>query len=252
MQHFTKKSYYTQEQKASLDSLRIPAHIAFIPDGNRRWARQQKMQVAEGHREGSDNLIEIVKAGKELGIKAFTFFLFSTENWSRPQDEIDALMWLLHTYLIEQRPTFLEESTRLCTIGDLSALPDYVNQTIQETKQITSQCSEIDLIFALNYGGRDDIKRALQSILKEVVNGHIHRDQISETLISQHLDTASWPDPDLLIRTGGELRISNYLLWQLSYAEIFTANVLWPDFTPFHLLEALQSFQQRERRLGGS
>lgn len=243
---------YTSEQVASLDPQSIPQHVAFIPDGNRRWAKQQKMQAAEGHREGSNNLIEIVKAGKELGIKTFTFYLFSTENWSRPQEEIDALMWLLHTYLIDQRPVFLEEGTRLCTIGDLSALPDYVNETINETKQITSSCNEVDLIFALNYGSRDEIKRAVQSIAKDAVDKKFAPDQISETLISQYLDTASWKDPDLLIRTSGELRISNYLLWQISYAEIFCSPVMWPDFTPSHLLEALMSFQKRERRLGGT
>lgn len=246
------KCYYTSEQTACLDLKRIPRHIAFIPDGNRRWAKKQKMQVADGHREGSDNLIEIVKAGKELGIRNFTFFLFSTENWNRPPEEIDALMWLLHTYLIEQRPTFLEEGTRLCTIGDLSTLPDYVKETIRETKQITAHCNEVDLIFALNYGSRDEIKRAVQSIVNDVSNKKITHDQISEKLISQYLDTAPWGDPDLLIRTSGELRVSNYLLWQISYAEIFSTEVLWPDFTPHHLLEALISFQKRDRRLGGS
>lgn len=252
MHNTLKKRYYTAEQTVFLDLHHIPKHVAFIPDGNRRWAKRQKMQVAEGHKEGSDNLIEIVKAGKELGIRNFTFYLFSTENWSRPQEEIDALMWLLHTYLIEQRPTFLEEGTRLCTIGDLSALPDYVNDTIRETKQITAHCKEVDLIFALNYGSRDEIKRAIQAIAKDVENKKITPEQISEKMISQHLDTAPWGDPDLLIRTSGELRVSNYLLWQISYAEIFSSNVLWPDFTTHHLLEALISFQKRERRLGGA
>ncbi len=247
-----KKRYYTAEQTAGLNLGCIPQHVAFIPDGNRRWAKKQKMEVAEGHREGSDTLIEIVKAGKELGIKNFTFYLFSTENWNRPQEEIDALMWLLNTYLTEQRPTFLEEGTRLCTIGDLSALPDYVNDTIQETKQITSNCHEVNLIFALNYGSRDEIKRAVQSIVRDVQNGKVQLQEISEGLISQYLDTAPWGDPDLLIRTSGELRVSNCLLWQISYAEIFSTNTLWPDFTPHHLLEALINFQKRNRRLGGS
>ena len=247
-----KRGYYTSEEIEKLKLQQIPQHIAFIPDGNRRWAKRQKMLVAEGHREGSDNIIEIVKAGKELGIKNFTFYLFSTENWNRPQEEIDALMWLLHTYLIEQRETFLEEGTRLCTIGDLSALPDYVNETIRETKQITAHCSAVDLIFALNYGSRDEIKRAIQAILNDAKNHKITSDQITEDLISQYLDTAPWGDPDLLIRTSGELRVSNYLLWQISYTEIFSTDVLWPDFTPQHLLEALYSFQKRERRLGGT
>lgn len=247
-----KKHYFSSEQKALLNLHSIPQHIAFIPDGNRRWAKQQKKQVEEGHREGSDNLIEIVKAGKELGVKTFTFYLFSTENWSRPQEEIDALMWLLHTYLIEQQPVFLDEGTRLCTIGDLSALPEYVNKTISDTKQITAHCNEVDLIFALNYGGRDEIKRALQSIARDIQDNKILPEQISEDLISKRLDTSDWRDPDLLIRTSGELRLSNYLLWQISYTEIFTTPVLWPDFTPNHLLEALVSFQKRERRLGGT
>lgn len=246
------KRYYTLEQTIDLDPNRIPRHVAFIPDGNRRWAKQQQMQAAEGHREGSDNLIEIVKAGKELGVKVFTFYLFSTENWSRPQEEIDALMWLLHTYLTEQLPTFLEEGTRLCTIGDLSPLPDYVNETIRETKRATSHCNEVDLIFALNYGSRDEITRAIKSIVEDIQNNKIVPEQISEQLISQYLDTAQWGDPDLLIRTSGELRISNYLLWQISYSEIFSTHVLWPDFTPHHLLEALLNFQKRNRRLGGT
>lgn len=247
-----KKQYYSSDQITLLDLKKIPKHIAFIPDGNRRWAKKQKMHIDEGHKEGSDNLIEIVKAGKELGIKTFTFYLFSTENWSRPQEEIDALMWLLHTYLIEQRSTFLEEGTSLHTIGDLTALPDYVNETIRETKQITAHCNEVDLIFALNYGSRDEIKRAVQAIVKDIENKKLTSDQISEKMISQYLDTAPWGDPDLMIRTSGELRVSNYLLWQISYAEIFSTPVLWPDFTTEHLLEALISFQKRERRLGGA
>ena len=244
--------YFTFEETTCLDLNRIPQHIAFIPDGNRRWAKKQKMRTSEGHREGSDNLIDIVKAGKELGIKTFTFYLFSTENWNRPQDEIDALMWLLHTYLIEQRPTFLEEGTRLCTIGNLSSLPEYVQKTVQETKEITAHCHEVDLIFALNYGSRDEIKRAMQLIAQDIIDHKIAPSQISENTISKYLDTAPWKDPDLLIRTSGELRLSNYLLWQISYAEIYSTNVLWPDFTPHHLLKALINYQQRERRLGGT
>lgn len=246
------KSYFSSEQKACLDPSRIPKHVAFIPDGNRRWAKQQQMQASEGHREGSDNLIEIVRAGKELGVKTFTFYLFSTENWSRPQEEIDALMWLLHTYLIEQRPTFLEEGTRLCTIGDLSPLPDYVKETIRETKEITASCHEVDLIFALNYGSRNEMTRAVKAIVNDIQDNKIDKSTITEELISQYLDTASWQDPDLLIRTSGELRLSNYLLWQISYAEIYSSSVLWPDFTPYHFFEAILSYQKRERRLGGT
>lgn len=246
----TKYRYFTEEQISQLNSEKIPQHLAFIPDGNRRWAKKQQMQVAEGHREGSDNLIEIVKAGKELGIKNFTFYLFSTENWCRPQDEIDALMWLLHTYLIEQRSTFLEEGTRLCTIGDLSSLPEYVQETIRDTKAATANCTDVNLIFALNYGSRDEIKRAVKAITQDVIDQKISPAMISEELIANYLDTSPWGDPDMMIRTSGELRLSNFLLWQMSYAEIYACNVLWPDFTPWHLLEALMSYQYRERRLG--
>lgn len=245
-----KQKYYTPEDIARLDLTRIPSHVAFIPDGNRRWAKNQQLKAEEGHREGSDNLIDIVKAGKEVGINTFTFYLFSTENWNRAQEEIDALMWLLHTYLIEQLPTFLEEGTKLCTIGDLSALPDFVKKTIEDTKKATAHCDEVDLIFALNYGSRDEIKRAIKKIAYKVSNQELSPDQISEELIAEHLDTAKWKDPELLIRTSGELRVSNYLLWQISYSELYACDVLWPDFTPRHLLDALMNFQSRERRGG--
>jgi undecaprenyl diphosphate synthase len=247
----TRNTYYTPEQTASLDRQRIPRHVAFIPDGNRRWAKQQQKQTSDGHREGSDNLIEIVKAGKEMGIRTFTFYLFSTENWNRAQDEIDALMWLLHTYLIEQLPAFLEEGTRLYTIGDLHPLPAFVQDTIRATKEATKHCDEVDLVFALNYGSRNEIKRAVQKIALEVAEKKILPENITEEMISDSLDTAGWDDPDLLIRTSGELRLSNYLLWQISYAELYACDILWPDFTPHHLMEAIKSFQRRERRLGG-
>lgn len=246
----TKYRYYTEEQTAQIHKERVPQHLAFIPDGNRRWAKKQQMKVAEGHREGSDNLIEIVKAGKELGVKNFTFYLFSTENWCRPEEEVDALMWLLHTYLIEQRPTFIEEGTRLCTIGDITSLPEYVQKTINETKEITAHCSEVNLIFALNYGSRDEIKRAVKAIAKDVKENNIQLENVSEDLIADYLDTSPWGDPDMMIRTSGELRLSNFLLWQMSYAEIYACDVLWPDFTPWHLFEAVLNYQYRERRLG--
>jgi undecaprenyl diphosphate synthase len=244
--------YYSLKDIETLDLKSIPEHVAFIPDGNRRWAKQQQKQTSDGHREGSDNLIEIVKSGKDLGIKTFTFYLFSTENWSRSADEIDALMFLLHTYLIEQRPIFLEEGARLCTIGDLSVLPEYVQQTINETKEITKDCSSVDLVFALNYGSRNEIKRAFQKIAQKMLDKELTIEDINESLISAHLDTHLWKDPDLLIRTSGEMRLSNFLLWQISYTELYACDTLWPDFTPTHLLQAVHSFQKRQRRLGGS
>lgn len=225
-----------------------PHHIAIIPDGNRRWAERQHASIKEGHTEGGDNVTEIVKACKELGVKIITIYTFSTENWSRSEEEVQALMWLLDIYLVEQRQTMLDLGIQFETIGDLSRIPSNVAKTIAETKQITQHCDQIKMILAVNYGGRDDICRAVQKIVK--TNPRISPEDITEEMISKNLDTSLYEDPDLLIRTSGELRISNFLLWQISYAEIYISEVLWPDFTPFHLLKAVSDFQRRKRRLG--
>lgn len=242
---------FTEEEIALLDKNRIPNHIAIIPDGNRRWAKNKHSLTELGHREGADTIMDIVKAGKELGVKVITIYLFSTENWSRPQEEIACLMWLLQSYLIEQKQTMIDNQIRLQTIGDLSRIPPQVVETIQSTKNATADCDKIEMVFALNYGGRDDIRRGVQSLVNDVRNGLI-QGEITEALISSYLDTAPWGDPDLLIRTSGELRLSNFLLWQISYAEIFVADVLWPDFDAQYLLKALINFQKRQRRLGGA
>lgn len=244
--------YFTKDQLASIDLKRVPHHIAFIPDGNRRWAKKNFFKIPEGHRKGGQTLIEICKAGKEIGVKVFTFYLFSTENWSRPQWEIDALMHLLKSFLIEQRPTLLENGIRLNTIGNVVRFPQDVLDTLYETEKITAQGENVDLVLALNYGGRDDIRRAFQVIMEEYDNHKFIREEVTEAMISRYLDTHRWPDPDLLIRTSNELRVSNFLLWQISYSEIYITDILWPDFKPSHLLEALVDFQKRERRLGGS
>jgi len=242
---------FSQEQIAYIQEKAIPEHVAIIPDGNRRWAKRQQFPTKEGHREGADTIIETVKAGKELGIKAFTFYIFSTENWARPEDEVQTLMWLLHTYLIEQRPILIKNEIRLKTIGDLSKIPPYVLEALEGTVQATASCDKVDLIFAINYGGRDDLKRAFSKIAHDIQAQKLSLEEISEPLISSYLDTSDWPDPDLLIRTSGEMRISNFLLWQISYAEVYVTSTLWPDFTPRDLLDAVISYQKRERRLGG-
>lgn len=242
---------FTAEQIAFVQQKAIPEHVAIIPDGNRRWAKKQQFPTKDGHREGADTIIETVKAGKELGIKTFTFYIFSTENWNRPEDEVQTLMWLLHTYLIEQRPVLIKNEIRLKTIGDLSRIPEYVVEAIEGTEQATAHCDKVDLIFAINYGGRDDLKRAFQKIAEDVHAKALEPSEITEELISSHLDTSSWQDPDLLIRTSGEMRISNFLLWQISYSEVYVTPTLWPDFLPQDLLEAVISYQKRERRLGG-
>lgn len=247
-----KTYYFSAAERSQLRQAPTPHHIAIIPDGNRRWATSHASSTKEGHRQGGDRLIEIVKAARELGIKVITFYLFSTENWGRPKEEIAALMWLLYTFLQEQQATMLEYGIRVCTIGDLSALPTYVQEKITHTKQQTAHCQDIDMVMALNYGGRDEIRRAIQKIVADCAQNKLQIEQLSEHMVAGYLDTAPWKDPDLLIRTSGEMRLSNYLLWQISYSEIYCSTALWPDFEPRHLLEALKSYQSRQRRLGKS
>lgn len=242
---------YSVEELLSLDPNCIPAHIAIIPDGNRRWAKENKLSSTQGHRAGADNLIKIVKAAKELGVKVVTFYSFSTENWSRDLFEVRSILWILESYLVEQTPFMLENGVRYNTIGDLSRFPKSVLKVIEQTKQATEHCSDIEMVMALNYGSRDEICRAVKAIIKDVADQKINQDQVDEAVISRYLDTSQWEDPGLLIRTSGERRLSNFLLWQTSYSEIYLPKVLWPDFSPQHFLEAILDFQQRERRLGG-
>lgn len=243
--------YYTLDQLSSLDMLRIPKHIAIIPDGNRRWAKKREATAQEGHREGADILMDIVKAAKELSVEVITFYTFSTENWNRSESEIASFMFLIASYLSSQREEMIRCGIQLHTIGNLTQLPGYVQRIVEETKKATASCSKINLVLALNYGGRDDIKRAVHSILDDYQSQKLKKEDVTEAMISRYLDTSPWTDPELLIRASGELRISNFLLWQLSYSEIHVTPVLWPDFTPQHLLEAVRSYQNRERRLGG-
>ena len=229
-----------------------PHHIAIIPDGNRRWAKRHAETIPQGHSEGAGNLMKIVRAGHDLGVKVMTFYLFSTENWNRAEEEVQALMFLLEQYLIEQKQPMIDDGVRFKTIGNLSVLPPRVQELIAEVKEATAQGGNIDVVAALNYGSRDELLRAFQRIQKDIQSGHLKAEGLSENLISSYLDTAPFPDPDLMIRCSGEFRLSNFLLWQLSYSEVYIADVLWPDFTPLHLQEAVKAYQGRERRLGGS
>lgn len=243
---------FTPEHLEKIQLRPVPNHVAIIPDGNRRWARKNRVSVPEGHHKGSDNIIEIVKAAKELGVKTLTFYLFSKENWKRPQDEIDALMWLLEYFLTVKRDEMIENNLRVDTIGNISQLPPSAIAIIEQTKAATAHCNGVDLVMALNYGSRDEICRSIAHIVQDCSRHKIRPEDISEDLFSRYLDTHKWPDPDLLIRTSGEIRVSNFLLWQVSYSEIYVTETLWPDFSPFNFFEALLDFQQRERRLGGS
>lgn len=246
----TEKPIFSREELSLLDPKKIPEHVAIIMDGNRRWAKKWNKPVEVGHWQGAQTLDQIVRAAIGLGIKVLTVYSFSTENWNRSSEEVDALMHLLKTYLKTQREIMVKEGVRLKSIGDLSKLPEDVRQVLRETKEATKGGSQIDLVLALNYGGRDDIRRATLRLLDEVEAGRLRKEEITEKTISEFLDTSQWPDPDLLIRPSGDLRISNFLIWQISYSEIYYTDVLWPDFSKSHLLGAVVDFQKRNRRFG--
>ncbi len=246
------KKIYTEEDLRLLDPDCIPQHVALIMDGNRRWEKENFMPLFSGHWKGAEILTRIVRAANALGVRTLTAFAFSTENWTRSNEEVEALMRLFEVYLMQQRKSMQEEGVRFHTIGDLSSLPDGVQKAMQETKEATRQGKEIDLILAINYGGRDEIVRAVRKIVKGVEEGKISKKEIGENLLSQFLDTARWPDPELLIRTSGEQRLSNFLLWQTSYTELYVEDVFWPAFSENHFLQAILDYQKRKRRLGGT
>lgn len=221
-------------------------------DGNRRWAKRFLFSPEKGHRQGAEALTTTVDAALELGIKTLTVYSFSTENWKRSKTEINILMNILKDYLKKQRLPMIEDGVRLKTIGDLSRFSTDVIEVLQETKEATANGNKIDLVLALNYGSRDELCRAFRTMLSDYDKKILKKEDVTESLVASYLDTAEWQDPELLIRTSGEQRISNFLLWQISYAEIVTTPVLWPEFSPQHLLEAIIDFQKRERRLGGA
>lgn len=225
----------------------IPKHIAIIMDGNRRWALQRGLPPAMGHWEGAEILTDIVQSASYAGVQTLTVYSFSTENWTRPSKEIEALMDIFELSLLRKKEQMVRDGVRLDAIGDLSRLPARVQNALAETKRATAHCEKINLVLALNYGSRNEIARAVSKIVSQ----GFAPEEITEELISRHLDTSLWGDPDLLIRTSGELRVSNFLLWQISYAEIYVTDVLWPDFSPSHLMEAMLAYQGRRRRLGG-
>lgn len=238
---------FSEEDLSRLDLSKTPGHIAIIMDGNRRWAKAKGLPSAMGHWEGAEALTDVLRAAAELGVKTLTVYAFSTENWGRPKEEVEDLMNIFQLYLQRKKETMIRDGVRLDAIGDLTKLPENVTKELEETKKATQHCDRINLVLALNYGGRDEIRRAVQKIVEE----KLEPDQITEECISKHLDTGDYEEPDLLIRTSGEMRISNFLLWQISYAEFFCSEVLWPDFSPKELYRAILTFQSRNRRLGG-
>lgn len=238
--------YFAQDQLKTLDPTKVPRHVAVIMDGNRRWARQKAVELLLGHQTGADILLDVLKAGKELGIQIMTLFVFSTENWNRRKVEVTGLLWLFETFIAKQILEMKAQNIRFETIGDLSKFSPSLLRVIEQAKETTKECTGMEVVFAMNYGARDEIKRAV----KKIIASGLKEDEITDEKISSFLDTARYPDPELLIRTSGQSRLSNFLLWQLSYAELYITSILWPDFTPRHLLEAVLEYQVRERRIG--
>ena len=233
-----------------LDPANLPRHVAVIMDGNGRWAKQRLMNRIKGHEKGSETVRTVVRTSRELGISVLTLYAFSTENWQRPKAEVAALMTLLGRFLKSERKEMMDNDIRLNTIGQIDRLPDFVRKVLEETMQVTGQNRSMTLNLALSYGARNEIVRMVRSIAEKSISGDITPEAISEQLISDHLYTADLPDPDLLIRTSGEMRISNFLLWQIAYSEIYITKTLWPDFGKEEYFQILKEYQLRERRFG--
>jgi undecaprenyl diphosphate synthase len=234
-----------------LDPAKLPRHVAVIMDGNGRWAKKKALSRIRGHEEGAESVRAVVRAGREIGIGWLTLYAFSEENWKRPKYEIEALMALLKRFLRAELKEMLDNGIRFQCIGRVGKLPQDVQQTLRETVEKTSHNTDMVLTLALSYGGRQEISDALAGIAKLIETGTLKSGDVSEDLIAKHLYTARMPDPDFLIRTSGEYRVSNFLLWQIAYAEIYTTPVSWPDFRKEEFVKALQAYQKRERRFGG-
>lgn len=239
-----------RELKHDLKDLVIPQHIAIIMDGNGRWAKKRGRMRVMGHRAAITAVRDTIEGAAELGVKYLTLYAFSTENWQRPAIEVEALMQLLVSTLRKELKTLQDNNIRLCTIGNTNALPKVCQQELAQVKELTEKNTHMTVTLALNYGARADITEAVQKICSAVKSGDIEPTQVTAEHISQALTTAFLPDPELLIRTSGEYRISNFLLWEIAYTELYISNTLWPDFRRKDLLEAILDFQKRERRFG--
>jgi len=228
----------------------IPCHVAVIMDGNGRWAELHGSDRIFGHRQGVEAVRSIVEGAGELGIKYLTLYAFSTENWDRPKDEVNALMSLLVNAIVQETDNLNDKNVKLRAIGNLTSLPQDVQTRLEESVQKTSINTGLNLVLALSYSGRWDIIEATRKIIQKVESGEIVENQINESVFVSHLSTSGIPDPELLIRTSGEFRISNFLLWQIAYSEFYFTPILWPDFRKENLFEAINDFQRRERRFG--
>lgn len=229
----------------------VPRHVAIILDGNGRWAKKRFLPRNAGHAAGSKNVEKICKAAWDMGIEYVTMYAFSTENWSRPKEEVDALMKLLHQYLEDCIKTSKKNNMQVKVIGDITRLEPQLQTKIKELEEYSSQNTGLHFQVALNYGSRDEMRRGITRLAKDIKSGKLEPDAIDEACISSYLDTAGLPDPDLMIRTSGEQRLSNYLLWQMAYTEFYFTDVLWPDFNARELEKAVAFYQKRDRRYGG-
>jgi undecaprenyl diphosphate synthase len=229
----------------------LPQHVAIIMDGNGRWAKQRSLPRVEGHRQGAESARTIIRAAGELGIKYLTLYAFSAENWNRPKDEVDALMKYLIHYLKTETPELNKNNVRLEVIGQIYRLPENVQEHLKKSITTLSKNSGLTLVMALSYGSRIEIVDAVRRIAEKAKSGKLEPAAITEEVISQHLWTRNIPDPDLLIRTSGEMRVSNFLLWQISYAELVITPTLWPDFRKPQFFAALEEYARRHRRFGG-
>lgn len=233
------------------ENLKIPKHVAVILDGNGRWAKKRMLPRNLGHVQGAKAVEQICEDAFDLGIKYLTVYAFSTENWNRPADEVNAIMKLLRNYLIDCIKRANNNNMKVRVIGDKVRLNDDIRQRIVELEEATAKNTGLNFTIALNYGSRDEMTRAMRSIAQEVEEGRIRPEQIDDSLFSRYLDTREIPDPDLLIRTSGEERLSNFLLWQCAYTEFYFTDVLWPDFNKNELIKAIEKYNSRDRRYGG-
>lgn len=234
----------------AIDPTRIPAHVAIIMDGNGRWAKEQGKERSFGHEKGVDTVRQITEIASELGVKYLTLYTFSTENWNRPKQEVDLLMNLVVTAIEQQTPELIRNNVRLTVVGDTQRMPDFARKRLERCISDTSKDTGLVLCLALSYSSRWEIVEACRQIAQQAKDGTVNPDEINEDTIAQHLATAAMPDPDLLIRTGGDLRISNYLLWQIAYSELYFTSKYWPAFTREDFIDAIVDFQSRERRFG--
>lgn len=240
--------FFSPQDLKNIDKTNLPKHIAIIPDGNRRWAKANFLSTMQGHIAGAETSLKIVQAARDLGVKTVTLYSFSTENWKRPTEEVEHLLKTIGVYLARYQKKLVDNGVRLKVIGRRDGLGKELSSIVDKTCAMTENASNFELVLAINYGGRDELCRAMQKICAS----GIAPEDISQDTISQFLDTKGLADPDLIIRTSGEMRLSNFLLWQSSYSELYCSATSWPDFTPHHLLEAVKVYQTRVRRIGGT